>query len=143
MTSFPRAAVVAALVLVAGPVRAACDVSSAGVSFGAYDTFGSTSLDGTGSITVTCDVAYALTLSSGAGSYAGRTMASGGATLDYNLYVDSGHTLVWGDGSGGSSSVAGAGSASPEDYTVYGRIPAHQNVPAGSYSDSIVVTLSF
>ena len=28
-------------------------------------------------------------------------------------------------------------------FTVYGRIPAHQNVPAGNYTDTIVATVFF
>ncbi|HCI52412.1 MAG TPA: hypothetical protein DE312_03660 [Gallionella sp.] len=29
------------------------------------------------------------------------------------------------------------------NYTVYGRIPGNQAIPAGTYSDSIIVTLTY
>lgn len=51
---------------------------------------------------------------------------------------------VWGDGSGGTATVSGA-LALPGaiDHTVYGRLPARQNVGAGAYTDTLTVTLNF
>ncbi len=43
-------------------------------------------------------------------------------------------TAVSGTGSTGSSGTA---------KTVYGRIPAGQDVPAGDYADSVTITISF
>lgn len=148
MTSFLRRSLIGsawllATLTLAGECRAACSMSVTGVAFGAYDPFSSTSLDSAGNIAVTCDAAYTLTLSAGAGSYAGRQMSNGSSTLVYNLFVDAARSLVWGDGSGGTATVSGSASASTVDYPVYGRLPARQNVTAGSYGDSIVVTLSF
>lgn len=31
----------------------------------------------------------------------------------------------------------------PQPHTVYGRVPARQNVRAGGYADSLTVTVSF
>lgn len=76
------------------------------------------------------------------GSHANRTMSSAGSEMRYNLYVDSGRTAVWGDGTGGSSTVAVNAGAS-ENVTVYGRIAPDQNLPAGAYSDMIVVTVTY
>lgn len=125
------------------PGALACTVTTAGISFGAYDPFSAAPLDAAGTLTVDCASAFTLTLSPGTGSYASRTLGSSAHILNYNLYTDSAHTQVWGDGSSGTSSVGGSGSATAVDYPVYGRIPAHQNVGAGSYGDSIVVTISF
>lgn len=125
------------------PAWADCTVTTTGLVFGAYDPFAAQPVDGAGSVLVDCTsaVSYVISLSAGAGSYALRTMLSGSDRLDYNLYGDSTRTSVWGDGSAGTVTVAG--NATSANHTVYGRIPARQNVRAGSYADSIVVTLTF
>ena len=73
-------------------------------------------------------------------------MASGSNTLNYNLYRDAARTTIWGDGSGGTSffqvSVLPLLPTSGT-VTVYGRIPALQDAHTGSYSDSIVATITF
>lgn len=138
-----RSALGAVFLLLATQAQAVCTVSAPGLSFGNYDPFSALSLDGAGNIAVDCNVPYSLSLSSGAGSYAGRVMASGGNSLGYNLYLDAARTIIWGDGSSGSSTTSGSGGTGVVNHPVYGRIPARQNVPAGSYTDSIIVTLSF
>jgi spore coat protein U-like protein len=61
--------------------------------------------------------------------------------LTYNLYTDASRLISWGDGSGGSSTVSMTGAAA--DIPVYGRMAARQNVPAGAYADTIVVTITY
>jgi spore coat protein U-like protein len=128
-----------------------CSISSvSGVSFGSYDVFDSMPRDSTGSVTVLCSGLgsglISIELSSGNGATAAnRYMLNGSTTLDYNLYVDSSHMSIWGDGLNGTV-VQGPLSIAdlvPTTWTVYGRIPAQQNVPAGSYTDSITVTVQF
>jgi spore coat protein U-like protein len=113
------------------------------VSFGGYDPFNSQSLDGTGTIAVSCDVSapYTVALSPGNGSYSSRTMMSGANRLDYNLFTDATRTGIWGDGAGSTATVSGSGASG--NHTVYGRIPARQNAYVGSYSDIITVTVTF
>ncbi|HEX6376217.1 MAG TPA: spore coat U domain-containing protein [Allosphingosinicella sp.] len=138
------AAVLAGVVGSASPAAAAsCNVNPSGVSFGAYDPLSSSPLDGVGNIAISCDAStsFAISLSTGAGSYAERRMSSGGAALTYNLYTDASRLTPWGDGSGGSSTVSMTGAAA--DIPVYGRMAAHQNVPAGAYADTIVVTITY
>lgn len=120
-----------------------CSVSTTGVSFGTYNVFNSTDSDSAGSVSVSCDLAasYSIALSAGNGSYASRWMASGANHLDYNLYREASHSTVWGDGTGGSGVVTGGGTSAT--HTVYGRIPSRQNVYTGSYSDNIVVTVTY
>lgn len=120
-----------------------CSVSASGVNFGSYDVFSNVSSDGAGSVSVSCDEAasYSIAISAGNGSYASRWMASGAHQLAYNLYRDASRTTIWGDGTGGSAVVSGSGSGAT--HTVYGRIPSRQNVYAGSYSDNIVVIVTY
>lgn len=122
---------------------ATCTVDAPGANFGNYDVFSEQSLDGAGTISVSCDASteYTLSLSAGGGSYALRAMASGANTLAYNLYTDATYTVIWGDGTGNTATVSGSGIAS--NHTIYGRIPARQNAFVGSYTDTITVTLDF
>lgn len=124
-------------------LHADCTVSAGGVAFGTYNPFGLQSLDSAGTINVNCtpSSSYTLSLSTGGGSYAQRQLSGSGAVLDYNLYTSASRTVIWGDGSGGTSTVAGSGE--DVNHTVYGSIPAQQNVKAGSYGDTIIVTVTF
>ncbi len=132
-----------------------CDVTATGLNFGNYDVFSPIPVDSTASINVTCNIppqnpqaplAVNISLSPGiSGSFVPRAMQStGGDTLNYNLYSTASMSTIWGDG-GGSSSVQTAFVTKdmPWNATLFGRIPAQQNVRAGSYSDTITVTIDF
>lgn len=144
------------MILGAATVQAqpsACIIEAvSGVSFGNYSVFSQTPEDATGSFTVSkCaqkSARYTATISTGNGSYATRTMTlvGGTETLSYNLYTSSTYATVWGDGNGGTGSVSGdggTGKTSGTPTTIYGRIPAGQDVSAGSYSDSLTITITF
>lgn len=125
------------------PGMAACTVSATSVAFNPYNVFDTLSQDITGTVTIRCrpTAAYSLSLSKGSGTFASRTLINGPYALGYNLYIDATRSTVWGDGSSGTSTVSG----NDKDFThtVYGRIPARQNVHAGSYTDTIVVTITY
>lgn len=134
-----------ALAAVNATCWAACTASAQSVAFGNYNPIGGGTVNGSGNVAVTCDVGtlYTISLSSGSGTYADRTMTNGGNSLVYNLYVDVTRLILWGDGSSGTSTVAGTGTGLLINTPVYGRVPSGQFVPAGNYTDSIVVTVSF
>lgn len=143
-----RQALMWVLLLVPGFEQAACSVDPTSVAFGVYSPLNVVPTDTAGTLRVSCDTAtvgYTLLLSSGgAGSYAPRRLTGGAYTLAYNLYIDALRTVVWGDGSGGTATVSGAFALPGAiDHTVYGRVPAQQNVGAGAYTDTITVTLNF
>lgn len=144
------------LILSAGHVEALrCNVTATGFSFGGYDPLSPIPASTTGSIGVTCNVkaknkeapvSVEISVSPGqSGSFGQRYMTSAsGAMLYYNLYMDAGGGSVWGDGSGGSGNqVVNVTKESPYNARVYGRIPALQNVPPGSYSDLITVSIFY
>jgi spore coat protein U-like protein len=122
---------------------AECLISAGSVSFGAYDSLSLLDTDTAGSVSVSCDgdTVGQLSLTAGLGSFSARRMQNGAHALLYNLYVDPTRLSIWGDGSPGTSLVSIGGTGGT--YTVYARIPARQNVPAGGYSDTITVTLIF
>lgn len=132
---------------------AGCTLSASGVAFGVYNPSQATPTDATGTVTINCTAnsgsgPYTIALSTGGSSnYAGRRMSSGGNLLPYQLYRNSGRSQVWGNGSGGSSTVSGPNSiphfGGTAVHQVYGRITALRVVNPGSYSDIIVATVTF
>ena len=123
----------------------ACTLNVTGVNFGSYDVFSKAALDSTGNIDVNCPsgVGYSIELSEGGGTHTQRVMGSGAHRLNYNLYTAANRAVVWGDATSGSVTVNGTGIGESVNHGVYGRIPALQNVHAGSYSDIIIVELNF
>lgn len=134
---------------VSGTVVPTCSVTAAALSFGgAIPNPINSDVDAQSNITATCSsgAAYTIALNAGNGTgatFASRKLSSGPNTLDYTLYTDPSRTVVWGDGTGGSSVFNGSGSGAAQAIPVYGRIPSPQTVPTGAYNDLIVVTLTF
>jgi spore coat protein U-like protein len=122
-------------------------VSVLGVNFGTYDVFDSVNDDSTGWIVINCTDNpnhWSLTLGKGANSttFIPRKMVNAGTLLNYNLYTDAARTIVWGDGTGGTVTVPGAGNGTTR-HPVYGRIPPGQDARAGINTDIVVITLNF
>jgi spore coat protein U-like protein len=134
------------VVLAASAAHADCTVSVGTLAFGTYDVFSTTPLDSVATITYSCTApATAPTMSisrGGATSFLPRQMLNGASALNYNLYLDAARTQIWGDGSAGTSTYS-CSMGSGLSVSVYGRIFAQQNLPVGSYSDSLVVTITF
>ena len=120
------------------------------MAFGTYDSLSLLPFDTIGSLVYQCgrrDRNVMITLSRGNGtSYATRRMRNGSQQLFYNLYRDTGRTIVWGDGSGGSQAlIINNPQPNNRDITVpiFGRIPPGQNARVGSYADTITITMTF
>ncbi|HEX2186271.1 MAG TPA: spore coat U domain-containing protein, partial [Chloroflexota bacterium] len=137
---------------VTATVPATCLIATLPVAFGVYDPVSGQSVDGTGTVTVTCTSGSAATITLGQGSNAAsgstdavplRRMTDGSSNfLSYFLYQDSGRTTVWGNTAG--TGVAHTGTGLPVAVTIFGRIPASQNVPAALlYADTVVATVTF
>lgn len=144
------------LMLYTGIARAiTCTAAASSTSFGSYNTLSLVPLDSSGNVQVTCNgliglfVSYTISLSTGlSANYAARYMSNGANQLTYNLYTNAAHVTIWGDGTGGSSQVSDGYLIQllfpvQRNYPVYGRIPASQNLPAGTYTDTIVVTVNY
>ncbi len=147
-----RALVTFALLL-APAAWASCvstSVSSTGVAFGIFSGSQVASL---GTISFTCvgsgNTNYTIALSTGgSGTYSVRHMSNGPATLSYNLYRDAAHTLIWGNGTGGTVVASGTivlrGTTSQTaNWPVYGLLPAQPTPGPGAYSDTIIVTVTY
>lgn len=130
--------------------RAQCTISTTGVSFGNYDVFNAAPTDTTGSVTYNCllGIPVQINLTKGsAASFTPRTMTKGAETFAYNLYLDAARSTVWGDGTGGTSvytrSLSLLDINSNIIVTIYGRIPARQDVSAGAYTDTVTAVINF
>jgi spore coat protein U-like protein len=127
---------------------ASCQFTSVSdVNFGAYNVFArSPNNDGVGSLRIKCQGGgrnATVMLSSGQSqSFTPRTLRSGAYSLNYNLYTSASRTMVWGDGSAGTSTMA-AGKNASTVLDVFGSIPEGQDPAVGNYSDNIVVTVNF
>lgn len=127
-------------------------VSTSGPSFGSYDVFDTSPVDTTATITYNCTSVLGgdnitIELSAGgAASFSPREMSDGGSNrLEYNLYTSAARTTIFGDGTSGTAIYGPLNPADGTnvDVTVFGRIPALQDLPAASYSDTITVTLTY
>jgi spore coat protein U-like protein len=131
---------------VTATVAASCSMNATALAFGTYDPLAALPTDASSDISVTCNLLTPYTLKLNGGSVANdinaRKMAAGSDQLSYQLYTSALRTTVWGDGTTGST-VTGVGTGLAIPHTVYGRVAAGQNVPNGSYADTITVTLDF
>lgn len=99
-----------------------------------------------GSLTVACTKGAVTTIGLNLGANASgstRRMTGAGDYLTYELYKDSARTLVWGNSGGDLLDTGTAPSKAPRTFTVYGRVPAGQDVPAGAYVDTVTATVNF
>jgi spore coat protein U-like protein len=71
-----------------------------------------------------------------------NTAALSTATVNYELFTDTGHTTNWGNTVGTDTSSKVADGAS-HTYTVYGRIPAQTTPAPGTYADLVTVTVTY
>ena len=120
------------------------------VAFPSYNPVNTAPTDGQGNVGVAATAGLPYTIALGGGLAAAppqRRLQSGVNMLNYNLYLDSTRTSVWGEGTlgfpGGTRAGSGTGTATTINHPVFGRIPSGQGVPAGSYSDTVVVTVTF
>jgi len=146
-----QAAAKTADLAVSASINSNCSISTNAVGFPAYDpivTHSSAPDDSTsGSVVITCTKGAATTIGLGLGANASGTqmrMTDGSSNyLQYALYSDNGRSTLWGDAAPSLVTPAVAPSKDARTFTVYGRIPAAQDLPAGTYTDTVVATVNF
>ncbi len=105
-------------------------------------------IDQTSTFVVKCTSGTSYDIGLNAGSTAGgttttRKMSDGaGNTVDYQMYSDSGRTSNWGD-TVGTDTVSATGTGSDQTYTVYGRVAPQATPPAGNYTDTVTITVTY
>lgn len=127
-------------------VLSSCTVSATNINFGTMG-FVTANHDSSGTVTIQCSSTLPYTVSldggtSGATDPTQRKMTSGANNLVYGLYQDSARSLPWGN-SAGVNTVSGTGTGSSQNLTVYGRVPVQTTPNPATYTDTIVVTISY
>jgi spore coat protein U-like protein len=160
MESFVNRRLAAALLLAScgAAAQTVCKISAGAFPFGTYDTLLATATTSLFNILVRCDrdggpSNVTVTLAVGPGSHAStpdaRRMQHGtvaGNYLSYGLFTDGAYLTPVGTSQGVNTlsqrlTIPNRSSVTAT-FTLYGRIPAGQNVRAGSYSDSVQVTVA-
>lgn len=134
-----------------------CAVNGRGVTASSPDMglldFGSTatlsqSLDGeaisttAGALQIQCTSALPYSILIGAGSHDlddQRRMAKGSEYISYNLYQDTGRNTQWSK----TGTVSRTATGAQENLAIYGRVPPQDVPSAGTYTDTVQVTVSW
>ncbi len=155
--AFVRFTVAVVVVLICRPAAGApvtCTISTTSLNFGtAYNVFASTPTDSLATVTYNCNgspfpnagVPIRITLSAGNSANFLDRIFNGPDLLHYNLYQDAPRTMVWGDTAAYDldRTIAKTNKGVNLTVSIYGRVPALQDVTSGSYSDSITVTVIY
>ena len=123
-------------------VIANCLLETDSLDFGTAGLIGD-NIDATTDLALTCTsgTGYSISIGGGgAGDPEQRLLQSGDHSVRYDLYSNAPRTQPWGTAPG--SIVTGDGDGTEHIYTVYGRIPP-QPAAAGSYTDTVVVTITY
>ncbi|MDB2333135.1 spore coat U domain-containing protein [Amylibacter sp.] len=133
-------------------VASSCSISTSELDFGTYDPSSSSAKTGTGgSVTYNCTNGTAGTVriagglnqdpdSPGTDAAPNRRMRNGGSYLNYTLYQPT-PDVIWGNTAGSGVALNGSGSAI--NIPIAGAIPAGQPSTAGSYTDTVAITLFY
>ena len=143
-----------ATMAVSTAVSMSCTIAAGAMTFASYDPTATVDNDANASITSTCTAggAAVITMNQGGRAQSGssdaiplRAMWNGSEgtpeDLLYHVYSDSAGGTVWGNTSGTGKSITADGTA--QNFIAYGRIPKNQTVAAGTFNDSVAVTLTY
>ncbi|VVD66963.1 secreted pili protein involved in motility and biofilm formation [Pandoraea morbifera] len=123
-----------------------CTIAATNITFDSQSTLTS-DVSGSGQLTLQCtnNDAYRVALSGGlSGSVSARRMTGAtGASVDYQLYLDSARTTIWGDGTSGTSTLTGIGSGLIQFIPIYARVPSQSTPLPGVYTDTVTATIQF
>lgn len=128
-----------------------CRFTLTTLHFGSYDPLGAhqaTDLDATATVILSCtrNSQATITMDQGRNPVAGtemRGLAQREQVLRYQLFRDSSRTEVWSTGANALRFQADGGNGPRYELTVYGRIPANQEVASGMYTDVVTATVDF
>lgn len=131
-------------------IQNACDVDitpPTNLDFGSHGLLSANVLQqSTVSVLCTEGLDYDLALNAGMNGTGGdtttRRMINGANDVTYDLYRDSNRTEHWGDDPGGDT-LGSTGTGAVQTWPVYGLVPAQDTPPAGTYLDTVTVTVTY
>jgi len=130
-----------------GDSSASSSAAAVDLNAGDYDPTSPIRKEAVTHIHVQCSPGTCAEIRMGSGQFGSSIHSRGmqnsdGDRLAYNLYTDSSHATVWGDGTNGSSFVPLMGTGSPQSFAVYLVVPAGQSVRSGQYTDTVTISVS-
>ncbi|MFI4969665.1 MAG: spore coat U domain-containing protein [Lysobacterales bacterium] len=128
-------------------IQNACNVTTTNPTPMDFGTQGPlvANIDQTSTISVICTTGalYNVGINGGSsGSVTARTMLNGATPVNYALFRDNARTLNWGT-TVGTDTLAGTGNGTTQALTVYGRVPPQTTPAAGTYNDTVTVTVTY
>jgi spore coat protein U-like protein len=134
-------------------ILANCQLSATPLNFGSASLLTS-NVDATGTLSVQCtnSTPYSIGLDSGANANGSQRRMLNGASnhISYNLYTDAARSAAWSTTTSASSCtngagtcVLGTGTGSNQNVTVYGRVPPQVAPAVGTYTDTVIATITF
>ncbi|MES2997986.1 MAG: spore coat U domain-containing protein [Pseudomonadota bacterium] len=142
------AAIQTASMLVSVNVMPGCIITATPLVFGLYTPYAAISTKSIARLKLLCtlNTPYNIALDQGSGDSATTRLRSmsgpGTETIHYTLSQNPTHTINWGNTLGIDTAV-GSGTGIKQYLTVYGEIPAKQNVSIGAYRDVVNVSIIF
>lgn len=128
--------------------NSSCTVSTTALNFG-NQTDLNTVKTAVNSVSVTCTggTLYDIGLNNGSSGGTGPTArlmknVATAQAITYGVYRDAGYAQPWGN-TAGSTTVSGTGTGSAQNFTGYGRIPVQATPPALTYTDTVIVTVTY
>ena len=123
-------------------IQADCVVNSPNVlDFGTVGLLNS-NVDTSMNFTVQCTngVNYTIAMDDGANNSGSiNRMKNGTEFVQYEIYQDAARSTVW----DATSTKTGVGNGDPQTHTVYGRVPPQTTPSAGTYVDTVTITVSY
>jgi spore coat protein U-like protein len=134
-------------------ILANCYLSATPLNFGSASLLTS-NVDAIATLAVQCTntTPYSISIDNGSNASGSQRRMLNGASnyIPYNLYTDAARSAAWSTTTsalsctnGGGTCLLGTGTGSNQNLTVYGRVPPQTAPAAGTYSDTVIATITF
>ncbi len=127
-------------------VAPSCTVGVTAMNFGTKGAL-TTVTDATSTVSVLCSntAPYSVSLGNGlngTGPTARKMLNGAPNSVTYGIYSDAARSVAWGS-TIGVNTVSGTGNGASQPITAYGRVPIQATPILGTYTDTVVVTVTF
>jgi spore coat protein U-like protein len=132
-----------------GPEGESCRLGTRPLNFGSYEDGSPAAVLTTATIDLACRGIGAASThaivtagpSAVTGVYQDRRLSNGDSRLQYQVYINSQRTIVWGDGTNDTQPVVVVAPNGNSTFTVYGGLFQGQTGEVGRYSDTLLITV--
>ncbi len=123
---------------------AQCRVQASPMVFSTYQIFTSSDTAGVGKLAYSCTASVPVRITLNCVTHTCK-LQHGSSQANYEICLDPGCSVVWGDGSNGTQPFFDPSPPVNRPVMVYfyGRVSALQDLEAGLYSDTVSVTISW